>query len=131
MSTWTEYGFKIINLVFLELHGPINVVPAAFDKKKNMVILYKNGTLKHENNTNKGGVISFMGNNGEVAWFVKLKRRPTDIDCSLIDVNLDGFNDCLVVGDDDMLKAIHSISGNFFYCKIACEKYIIKHCFTE
>lgn len=107
ISTWEQ------TLNNIELYGPVNVVPEVFGKRKNLVILFKNGSEPEDGKTlqSKGGIISLMGHNGQVAWYVKLERRPTDIDCNLIDVDLDGFNDCLVIGDDDMLKAVQSIAG--------------------
>lgn len=102
----------------VELHGPISVVPGAVGRSQNLVFL-----LKSSFNDNKqqpkfppdgGGIISLLGKNGEGSWLSVLKRQPKDIDCSLIDVNLDGFNDCIVVGDS-LLKAIHSVSGKLIF----------------
>lgn len=59
----------------------------------------------------EGGVVSLFGHNGDIAWWVKLKRIPKDLDCSLLDVDSDGYKDCIVVGDNNLLKAIQPLSG--------------------
>lgn len=97
------------------------MVPSTFGKSQNLVFLFKNGSLFEDsiNDPNateylpkEGGVVSLFGHSGEVAWWVKLKRLPKDIDCSLLDVDSDGYKDCLVVGDNNLLKAIQPLSGN-------------------
>jgi len=47
--------------------------------------------------------------------FEPLDRMPRDIDCALIDVNLDGALDCLLVGSQSLLMAFNARTGKSFW----------------
>ncbi|KAJ8924804.1 hypothetical protein NQ315_000958 [Exocentrus adspersus] len=92
----------------IELKGKINLVHGAFQNSLNLALMYKGGmdsqkVLKH-------GVISFLGSSGAVAWDFQQENEPMEMNCSIIDVNGNGFNDCLVI-DKMGLKAIETITG--------------------
>nr|XP_023014434.1 uncharacterized protein LOC111504154 isoform X2 [Leptinotarsa decemlineata] len=62
----------------------------------------------------KNGIMSFAGTNGAVVWDFQQKSLPSEINCTILDVNGDGYNDCLVV-DESGLKAIESTIGEVLW----------------
>lgn len=62
------------------------------------------GVLPHE-------VVCLLGSSGDVAWSHKLARQPLAINCALLDANRDGVPECLIAGQQDLLKAIDPLSG--------------------
>lgn len=92
----------------IELRGKINLVHGAFQNSLNLAVMYK-GSFNYQKML-KYGVISFMGSNGAVAWEFQQKICPIELNCSIIDVDGNGFNDCLVT-DEKGLKAIETVSG--------------------
>lgn len=92
----------------IELQGKINLVHGAFQNSLNLAMMYK-GSFNSQKML-KNGVISFMGSSGAVAWDFQQESYPTKMNCSIIDVDGNGFNDCLVT-DEKGLKAIETISG--------------------
>ena len=48
---------------------------------------------------------------GQELWRQSLKALPRKHDCNLVDVNGDGLQDCLVVGDGGLLTAIEPRTG--------------------
>ncbi|XP_018569532.1 uncharacterized protein LOC108909627 [Anoplophora glabripennis] len=92
----------------IELRGKINLVHGAFQNSLNLAMMYK-GSFNSQKML-KHGVISFMGSNGAIAWDFQQGNCPIDMNCSIIDVDGNGFNDCLVT-DEKGLKVIETVSG--------------------
>ncbi|XP_014367571.2 protein FAM234B [Papilio machaon] len=102
----------------LELSGAIQVVNGAVPKTKNLIFIYRGNHMKHEgfnNNDNVNGVLLIVGNTGEVGWFTREKRIPTQINCNLIDVNKDRQKDCLVAGTEGLLATLNALSGTHYW----------------
>ena len=57
------------------------------------------------------GLIAFRPDTGQELWRHGLKAFPRKHDCNLVDVNGDGLQDCLVVGDSGLLTAIDPRTG--------------------
>ncbi|XP_019872265.2 uncharacterized protein LOC109600546 [Aethina tumida] len=95
----------------IEFKGKVNVVHGAFKKNLNLAILYKGSKLS---TTVKNGVISFLGSSGAVAWDFHQEPDPISMDCSIIDIDGNGLNDCLIL-DDKGLKAIETVSGTVIW----------------
>lgn len=92
----------------IELKGPIMLVGGLYKSNYNLAIMYKGSfnspkSLKH-------GVISFMGLTGSVAWDLQQVVEPYKINCQIIDSNMDGTLDCLII-DKTGLKVIETIAG--------------------
>lgn len=92
----------------IELQGEINLVHGAFQNSLNLAMMYK-GSFNSQKIL-KNGIISFMGSSGAVAWDFQQESYPVEMNCSMIDVDGNGFNDCLVI-DEKGLKAIETVSG--------------------
>ncbi|KAJ8949316.1 hypothetical protein NQ318_006741, partial [Aromia moschata] len=92
----------------IELQGKISLVHGAVHNSLNIVLMYR-GSFNTPKNL-KNGIVSFLGSNGAVAWDFKQDSQPNEMDCSLIDINGNGYTDCLVT-DERGLKAIETISG--------------------
>ncbi|KAJ8970616.1 hypothetical protein NQ314_001151 [Rhamnusium bicolor] len=92
----------------IEIVGQINLVHGAFENNLNVALMYK-GSL-NTRKILKNGIISFLGSNGAVAWDFQQENDLIDMNCSIIDVDGNGFNDCLVV-DEKGLKVIETITG--------------------
>lgn len=95
----------------IELTGKINVVKSAFKNTANLVLLFKQNLNSADS---QNGIISVLGNNGGVAWYINQVKASTDLNCYLIDVNGDDINDCLVLGEMG-LEAIDPVSGSVFW----------------
>lgn len=96
----------------VEMKGKINLFFERFKKHYNLAIQYK-GELNSQE-VLKNGVISFLGNNGGVNWYFRQSVIPDHLNCSLIDVDLDGIEDCLVL-DEKGLKAVEVVSGQIIW----------------
>ncbi|CAK1595892.1 unnamed protein product [Parnassius mnemosyne] len=102
----------------LELSGAIQVVNGAIPNTKNLIFIYRGNHMKHEgssNSDNVNGVLLIVGNTGEVGWFTREKRIPTEINCRVVDVNKDKQKDCIVSGSEGLLAALNALSGTHFW----------------
>ena len=61
------------------------------------------------------GLIALRPDTGQELWRQSLKALPRKHDCNLVDVNGDGLQDCLVVGDGGLLTAIEPRTGMLIY----------------
>ncbi|KAF5286684.1 hypothetical protein FQA39_LY16167, partial [Lamprigera yunnana] len=95
----------------IELTGKINVVKSAFKNTLNLALLFKRNLNAADG---QSGVISVLGNNGVVAWYINQPKMSTHLNCYLIDVNGDNINDCLVLGEIG-LEAVDPVSGVVFW----------------
>lgn len=48
--------------------------------------------------------------------YVPRPRLPSDIDCSLLDVDKNGYTDCIMSGAEGMLEVIDPLSGALHWC---------------
>ncbi|XP_028149286.1 uncharacterized protein LOC114342683 [Diabrotica virgifera virgifera] len=92
----------------LEFLGSVNLVRGVFQKNLNLALMYKGSFT----NTKpfKNGILSIMGTTGAIAWDFQQESFPIQMNCSIIDVDNNGYNDCLVV-DSRGLKVVETISG--------------------
>ncbi|XP_063221387.1 protein FAM234B [Bacillus rossius redtenbacheri] len=109
-------------LVGLELKGAISIVPGVLGRSRNLIFMLR-GDVGNPSGSNTsragvesfpvdgGGIISLIGSTGVIAWWKRLSALPRDIDCSLLDVDNNGVDDCLVLGDKGLLLAIDPVSG--------------------
>lgn len=95
----------------IELMGPINVVNSSNGKSKNLVVLFRNDIVHLGKNNGGGGVISIMGDSGNVAWYIPRQRTPKRLECNLLDVNNNGVKDCVVTGENGLFEALDPQSG--------------------
>lgn len=107
----------------LEIYGPITIVPGS---PYNLIFLLR-GEQHRENDTTDstirqrqispegGGVMSMQGSSGLPLWLVPLKRFPTIIDCTSIDIDRSGKPDCIVAGEQGLLVSIEPIAGTIHW----------------
>lgn len=108
----------IRNYEKIELKGAINVVDGIRGRSKNLVFLYRGDKLFQEFSTanrKRNGIISLVGNTGQVAWYDEIVNEPKIIDCTLIDVDRNGSPDCLVVDEYGEIGTINPISGEWLW----------------
>lgn len=108
----------IRNYEKIELKGSINIVNGIRGRSKNLVFLYRGDKLYQEfsaTNRKGNGIISLIGNTGQVAWYDEIANEPKIIDCTLIDVDRDGSPDCLVVDEYGEIGTINPISGEWLW----------------
>ncbi|XP_011859413.1 PREDICTED: uncharacterized protein LOC105556913 [Vollenhovia emeryi] len=106
----------------VEIYGPITIVPGS---PYNLIFLLhgeqyrkndtRNGIHQRQIPPKGGGVISMQGDNGLPLWLVPLKRLPTVIDCTSIDIDQSGKPDCIVVGEQGLLISIEPIAGTIHW----------------
>ncbi|CAH1170076.1 unnamed protein product [Phaedon cochleariae] len=106
----------------IELLGTINLVHGAFENNWNFALMYK-GSFNSEKSL-KNGIMSFVGTSGNVAWYFQQESHPFAINCSIIDVDGNGYDDCLVV-DEKSLKAIQTQSGEALWHAHSSEEELI------
>ncbi|KMQ90959.1 protein itfg3 [Lasius niger] len=106
----------------VEIYGPITTVPGS---PYNLIFLLR-GEQYRENDTKNtmiqrqispegGGVMSMQGNSGLPLWLVPLKKSPTIIDCTSIDIDQSGKPDCIVAGEQGLLVSIEPIAGTIHW----------------
>lgn len=92
----------------IELKGRINLVKE--EKGQNLVLLYRSSV----NVSEKGGVINVLGNNGGITWYISKMSTPSDLKCNLFDINLDGRDDCLLLGENG-IEAVDPLKGEILW----------------
>lgn len=97
----------------IEFKGPINLVYGAFKNTLNLAVMYV-GSFNTPRLL-KNGVMSYMGRSGAVAWNFEQKSSPVQMNCTIIDVDLNGVDDCLVLDEKLGLKAIEALSGEVLW----------------
>ncbi|XP_058461691.1 uncharacterized protein LOC131436791 [Malaya genurostris] len=108
----------IKNYEKIELKGVINVVEGVRGKSKNLVFMYRGDKLFpefEESYTRRNGIISLVGSTGQVAWYDQMINEPKSIDCTLIDADLSGSPDCLIMDEYGQLECINPLSGEWIW----------------
>lgn len=107
----------------VELKGAINVVHGIRGRSMNLVFMYRgnNFFVNEDGSTSNGmaskrnGIISLMGSSGQVAWYDEMIIEPSIIDCTLLDADLSGDHDCLVIDEFGEMGCINPISGQWIW----------------
>lgn len=57
-----------------------------------------------------------MGLGGQISWYDQMADEPTSIDCGILDVDLNGITDCLVISyENGQLGCINPVSGQWMW----------------
>lgn len=102
----------------IEFKGTIYVVDGLRGRSRNLVAMYRKDKRVGDNETGPrktNGFISLLGGTGGVAWYNELMNEPIAIDCSLIDVDLNGIMECLVVDEFGEISCVDPLAGTFFW----------------
>lgn len=103
----------------IEFKGKIYVVNGLRGRSNNLVAIYRKDKRVGDSETGSrktNGIISLLGGTGGVAWYKEMVvNEPTAIDCSLIDVDLNGTPDCLVIDEFGEISCIDPLAGTFFW----------------
>lgn len=104
----------------VELKGTINVVRGIRGRSMNLVFMYRGNHFftndDHSGSlTKRNGIISLIGSSGQVGWYDELLNEPSIIDCNLIDADLSGDTDCLVIDEFGEMSCINPISGQWIW----------------
>ncbi|XP_077296609.1 uncharacterized protein LOC143918545 [Arctopsyche grandis] len=104
----------------IELKGAISVVDGAPGRDKNLVLLFRGDVINPVHSegvrsSSDNGIILIVGNSGKVGWFIRQPRLPTDVDCSLIDVDKDDIKDCIVVGNEGLFATFNPVTGTIIW----------------
>lgn len=102
----------------IELKGAINVVHGLRGRSNNLIFMYRGSSLfptLDSGASKRSGIISLMGSSGQVAWYDEMINEPEIIDCSLIDADLNGDSDCLVVDEFGEIGCINPVSGQWLW----------------
>lgn len=108
----------IRNYEKIELKGVINVVEGVRGKSRNLIFMYRGDKLFPEfaeSNKRRNGIISLIGSSGKVGWYDQMINEPKSIDCTLIDADLNGSPDCLVMDEYGQLECINPLSGEWIW----------------
>lgn len=117
----------IRNYETVELKGAINVVQGLHRRSMNLVFMYRGNHFFTNDDTNnhhsagtiskRNGIISLIASSGQVAWYDELVQfvEPRIIDCNLIDADLSGNKDCLIIDEYGEMSCINPISGQWIW----------------
>ncbi|KAI5736174.1 hypothetical protein M8J76_000651 [Diaphorina citri] len=64
-----------------------------------------------------GGLIALDSVRPVELWRKTLNNVPKEVDCGLIDINLDGVLDCIVIADNGYLAVLSQATGNLLWRK--------------
>lgn len=109
----------IKNYEKLELKGTINTVGNA-NSPLSLIFMYRNDkifpdmSMRKGKQKSNGGIMKINGNNGEISWQNEMTNEPKYADCSLIDCDNNGINDCLVLDSFFQLACIDH-NGHWIY----------------
>lgn len=59
------------------------------------------------------GVIALDSRHPVELWRKTLNNVPKEVDCDLIDANLDGVLDCIVLTHNGFLAVLNQVTGDF------------------
>lgn len=96
---------------YMEFTGKINVIEGKF-QEQNLALMYK-GSF-NDPKMKKNGVLAFSGKSGILLWNYEQESCPLKMNCNMIDIDQDGFKDCLIL-DETGLKAVNTLSGNLIW----------------
>ncbi len=60
------------------------------------------------------GLLALTPEAGDEVWRRPTKARPFKHDCNLVDLDLDGLKECLVVGEKGLFAAINPLNGKSY-----------------
>lgn len=113
----------------LELKGRVSVVQSARTRGLNLVAMLRGAVWGHSIRDwfapNSGGLISLVGSTGELAWWIRLTNPPVRLDCTLLDGDLNGIQDCLVLCLNGYLVLVNSISGMLMWHTQSSDKSLV------
>lgn len=104
----------------IELEGPISLVgnkllfmmrSPIFERRQ---VSLRSGQLPPSG----GGVIALDSRHPVELWRKTLNNVPKEVDCDLIDANLDGVLDCIVLTHNGFLAVLNQVTGNLLWRKI-------------
>lgn len=109
----------------VELKGTIEIVHGSVRKRSmNLVFMYRGNHFFTNDDTNnhhpgtiskRNGIISLIGSSGQVGWYDELVNEPRIIDCNLIDADMSGGTDCLIMDEYGEMSCINPISGQWIW----------------
>lgn len=109
----------------IELKGTINVVQGVRGRSMNLVFMYRGNHFFTNDDTNnhlpggtiskRNGIISLIGSSGQVGWYDELVNEPRIIDCNLIDADMSGNTDCLIIDEYGEISCINPVSGQWIW----------------
>lgn len=113
---WWIGNFKHSHALFPEIKGPLKVVRGS--QGLNLVAMFRGplpglDSAKDHFPPKTGGLISFVGATGLIAWFIPMPA-PTHLDCFSLNIGNDDAQDCLVRGVGGYLTLVDSLSGTSF-----------------
>ncbi|EDW79325.2 uncharacterized protein Dwil_GK13540 [Drosophila willistoni] len=107
------------NYTKIELKGGINVVSGLRAWENNLIFLYRGDAFFpsefRPSNHRRNGIISLIGSSGAVAWYDQTVDEPVAVDCTLLDIDGNSKNDCLVMDEYGELGAINPVSGQWHW----------------
>lgn len=111
----------------LEMRGPVNVIQRKTDKsvETSLIFMYKGDKFIDamvKVNPKPNGIISLVSRTGKISWFAEMSVEPRYVNCSIIDVDLDGEMDCLIVDAFGQLSTLKSISGQWIWQTLEAKK---------
>lgn len=111
----------------LEMRGPVNVITRKMEKsvETSLIFMYKRDKFIDaavKVNPKPNGIISLVSRTGKISWFAEMSVEPRYVNCSIIDVDLDGENDCLIVDTFGQLSTLKSISGQWIWQTLEAKK---------
>jgi hypothetical protein len=107
----------------IEMKGKINTISSAQTSSSssskgplNLIFMYRNDKIFPGKSKQKssGGIISLSGNSGDVLWKTEMSYEAKNLDCSLIDCDNNGVNDCIVLDDFNQLACL-DYNGHWLY----------------
>lgn len=99
------------NVDDLELRGSINLIKHDLNHSSSLAILFRRNIFSQNSHD---GVAAFSDIDSKILWYKSYDREPTRMKCNLLDVNLDGVDDCLLL-EKAGLVALDSRNGEEFW----------------
>ncbi|XP_063705673.1 uncharacterized protein LOC134834817 [Culicoides brevitarsis] len=120
----------------LEMRGPVNVIKRRMTDRieTSLIFMYKRDKFIDplvKVNPKPNGIISMLSKTGKISWFAEMKVEPRYTNCSIIDVDLDGEMDCLIVDAFGQLSTLKSISGTWIWQTLEAKNGKIPEPFEE
>lgn len=99
------------NLENVELKGTISLIKHELNHSNNLAILFRRNMFTQDSHN---GMASFSDIDSKMLWYKSYDREPIEMKCGLLDVNLDGVTDCLLL-EEAGLVALDATNGLEFW----------------
>lgn len=99
----------------LELMGPVNIVRTGKMGVSSLIFMYRRDNFTANKKFRRpNGIMAILSHTGAIAWNKDMSNQPKYVNCTIVDLNLDGEKDCLIVDTNGQMASI-TVNGEWIW----------------